>query len=214
MKERPIPFSGPMVRALLAGTKTQTRRVCKPQPSQVLGSGRRVYRDEDFKKSWAHLPGMHESLDPYVDVPYGAPGDRLWVRETWAIKTGTDRGHHSRVIYAADMGEKLIHWQDGHDIGARYGYDLTGRERNRPSIRMPRWASRITLEITEVRVQRLQEISEADAKAEGIDIGAYADKAYEGIAVAMYHELWESINGAGSWDANPWVWAISFRRIV
>mgnify|MGYP001809841647 CR=1 FL=1 len=198
MKEIPILFSAPMVRALLAGTKTQTRRAWREQPP----AGVRV----------AYVPG-------HTRTPYGQRGDRLWVREAW--RTTGDDGRcddmpprdlqpHS-VWYEAD-GD--AHWRT-----------LVGKLR--PSMFMPRWASRITLEVTEVRVERLQVISEADAIAEGIEqftdflpSGHWRryDKAtfnsYVSSPVDSYASLWESINGPESWAANPWVWAVSFRRIT
>ena len=167
MRERPILFSAPMVRAILAGTKTQTRRVCKGQ--------RELSNVHDFQ----------------IDrCPYGQLGDRLWVRETWlrhSVNVPND------YLYRAD------HPDDG-TIGPAHGGW-------KPSIHMPRWASRITLEITDVRVERLQDISARDAWAEGITPSPDVDPYHE------YRDLWESINGPGSWDANPWVWAVSFKRI-
>jgi hypothetical protein len=198
MTERPILFSAPMVRALLAGTKTQTRRAVKPQPvqqregwswwSKALGAGH-LHTAAD---------AMVRLMEPYC--PYGAPGDRLWVRETWARDD-----EDAALFYRADVGtgNEADDWQHNIDVGAS-GY------RWRPSIHMPRAASRITLEITAVRVERLQDISEADAFAEGIP-GNLLHRA-QGWAPRAYRLLWEQINGAGSWDANPWVWVVEFRR--
>ena len=190
MKERPILFSGPMVRALLAGTKTQTRRVVKPQPTHFnpVGVPRRV------------IPTGGPS--DVIRCPYGQPGDRLWVRETWAYgihALAAKRDENGPFVYAADgttQGRLCDRW--------------------RPSIHMPRWASRITLEVTSVRVERLQDIDLADALAEGIsDTGALIlDSAgnEQGGPIAEYAVLWEQINGSGSWAANPWVWAIEFNQ--
>ena len=172
MKEYPIIFSGPMVRAILDGRKTQTRRVIKPQPKG------------EFCRYGFHMPTQAIWTDlTVVSCPYGQPGDLLWVRETFAAA-----GDQSWVEYRADCDSKVIRW--------------------RPSIHMPRSASRLTLRITDVRVQRVQEISEEDARAEGTT----------GLAGAMtgFPYLWESINakrGYG-WNTNPWVWAISFERIM
>lgn len=173
MKERPILFSGPMVRAILEGRKTQTRRVVKPQPAHIAGIGTVLNIDTITGKA----------------CPYGKPGDRLWVRETWdGVRLD---GGGALVSYRAD-GDKPV----------------TDDGRWHPSIHMPRWASRITLEVVSVRVERLQEISEEDAMAEGV---ALAEN-YRG-PVAHFASLWEQINGLGSWNANPWVWVVEFRRV-
>lgn len=193
MKEHGILFSAPMVRALLAGTKTQTRRVVKPQPEKrhpFLAFRKR--RGPDF---WL-WPNAREEV--IAECPYGKPGDRLWVRETHCA---FDVGRvHYRADHALDPAADKAH-------GIRWT----------PAIHMPRWASRITLEITGARVERLQDISEADATAEGSrDWAGEQDTPARDIPGGetrlIYRQLWESINGAGSWDANPWVWVIEFRR--
>lgn len=183
IKERPILFSAPMVRAILAGTKTQTRRVIKPHPQMVT---------DHRMAPWEGDPAVLMELLASTGrrCPYGQPGDRLWVREAWA---DCDK----LVRYYAD--------EDVHPL-----------RRKRPSIHMPRWASRITLEVTGVRVERLQDISEADALAEGVNVhpdhhGKPRTSIYS--PVQAYRDLWESINGPGSWDANPWVWVVAFERI-
>lgn len=198
MKERPILFGGEMVRAILDGRKTQTRRVVKPAPC-----GLRM--------------GLPYGKGRYITCPYGQPGDRLWVRETHAFVGSIDPGW---LLYRASGYESECQ---------RHGFDrpypAVSSIKWRPSIHMPRWASRITLEITGVRVERLQEISEDDAKAEGC--GLYvpghgfitqADLA-EGysnyLAPRMGFEfVWTKINGPGSWDANPWVWVVEFKRLA
>ncbi len=193
MKELPIRFSGPMVKAILDGSKTQTRRVVKQDRDGLL----------DCKPTPAW-----DAFWQCVACPYGKPGDRLWVRETFGIddEDGT-------VLYFADpdTAQNAEHARICED---RY-------PRRRPSIHMPRWASRILLEITDVRVERVQDISEADAQAEGIE---YSER-FEGYCIGMaehyhshdprlsYASLWESINGPDSWAANPWVWVVEFRRI-
>lgn len=190
MPERPILFSAPMVRALLADTKTQTRRVVNPLTADRIN----------------HCPGFLEDL-LYVSCPYGQPGDRLWVREAhWWFKDEHDpvTGYFPPKLTAEDVEYRA----DGDD----------GRKVWRPSIHMPRWASRITLEITGVRVERMQDISEADALAEGIRLlnGRYTFNGgmHESrTARDSFRALWESINGAGSWDANPWVWVVEFKRV-
>lgn len=198
MKERPILMSAPMVRAILAGTKTQTRRVVKPQPSWVA---------DPF------VPFKSDDADPesIILCPYGQPGDRLWVRENfsgpWCMET--QDGSAAVPPSKWGLGSRIWYWADGEPS---YG-DWT---RPRPSIHMPRWASRITLEVTGVRVERLQDISVADAIAEGVNIHPdHHGKPRESIysAVEAYRDLWEQINGPGSWDANPLVWVVEFERI-
>lgn len=196
MRERPIIFSAPMVRAILAGTKTQTRRVVKPVGNddgfamQDYGDGWWPYRSDDGESP---MKGGNEI--PHA-CPYGQPGDRLWVKETWARDSAD-----GALFYRADVGtgNEADDWQHNIDVGAP-GY------RWRPPIHMPRWASRITLEVTGVRVERLLDISADDAWAEGIEHSPDVNPVHQ------YIELWESINGQGSWNANPWVWVIEFRR--
>ena len=187
MKERPIPFSAPMVRALLAGTKTQTRRIVKARDLEWMD--------------------VHQGLrepDNAERCPYGQPGgDRLYVRETWAAPHAYDHlpprliPQDARIHYAATEDRGGLLW--------------------RPSIHMPRWASRITLEVTGVRVERLQDISEVDALAEGVtDEGSLVTDLNgkdRGGTIAAYATLWEVINGVGSWDDNPWVWVLQFKHL-
>jgi hypothetical protein len=220
MADRPILFSAPMVRAILAGTKSQTRRVItshkKAAPYFVIyaerdGSNPRpVYSDDGERGCYTDAQGY--DVEERMQCPCGAPGDRLWVRETCAIDFA-----HNRTYYRADadVDGTVPYLIDG----AGAGVGSARIDRWRPSIHMPRWASRITLEITDVRVERLQAISEADAIAEGIQLlnGRYTFNAglHESrSAVESYRWLWESINGTGSWDANPWVWVISFKMVT
>ncbi|GIK74431.1 MAG: hypothetical protein BroJett021_34190 [Chloroflexota bacterium] len=191
MKARSILFSGAMVRAILDGVKTQTRRIVKP-PSKIV-------------PEWPF---------PITPCPYGQAGDRLWVRETW----WQDRRDQLVAVMDVD-GYTIDKHQASNATGCHVG-DMAGLRANqfwrkRPSIHMPRWASRITLEIVAIRVERLQDISEADAIAEGIEpmfLGETPDMKRLGARV-QFKELWERINGPGSWAANPWVWVIEFRRI-
>lgn len=175
-KERPILFSGEMVRAILEGRKTQTRRVMKPQPFDLI-------------KSWPANPKNGQE----IHCPYGNASDRLWVRETFAeggmIRPG------DKVSYAADWGE-----------------DARVIRRWKPSIFMPRWASRITLEITNVRVERLQEITAADAKAEGVEPFLNRDAT---AWRAGFQVGWDALNAkrGHSWEKNPWVWVIEFKKV-
>lgn len=212
MKERPILFSAPMVRALLASSKTQTRRVCKPAATlSAVVAVQDPYEMPPGQRPPYLTPGWFGDEDGEAQFfsPYGAPGDRLWVREThlnwWKLNVaGTDREFSHVAAFAAD------------------GYRLTGDERWIPSIHMLRAASRIDLEVTGVRVERLQDISEADAIAEGLvpqhnDPGAWGlpdGSHYHGKDPRIsYWSLWEAINGPGSAEANPWVWVVEFKRI-
>ncbi len=199
MKERPILFSGPMVNAIREGRKTQTRRVMKPQP--VLS--------DDAGWIWPKGPQIKPSPDanetPYgmgravwdSFCPYGVPGDRLWVRETWGYRSFED-AQAKRPVYKAD-------W-----VGQRQESSL----RWRPSIHMPRWACRLVLEVVSVRVERVQAISEEDIAAEGVskyDGGEYLKN--RGPMVSTFMRLWESINGGGSWARNDWVWVVEFKKV-
>lgn len=196
---RPILFSAPMVRALLDGRKTQTRRLVKDP----------VF----FQNCVPHVPvGVHGS-HPWK-CPYGVPGDLLWVRESWTDFEDTEPTDNpkrvrrvTKAMYAADFE----------------GFKKPDRDFNwRPSIFMPRWASRLTLEITNVRVERLHDISEEDALAEGVTRIRDACHVIKGFdydevglchssPITPYYKLWEHLNGAGSWDANPWVVALTFK---
>lgn len=222
MKERPILFSGAMVRAILEGRKSQTRRVVKNPPAPVFcGLKSTLGYPTSEGSTWA---GFGDPSDPmYVRCPYGQPGDRLWVRETWAE---TDRGCGTPVVaYAA--GGCIAVGRDGSTgpdtLLPTIAWDETPQpERWRPSIHMPRWACRLVLEVTGVRVERLQAISEDDALSEGIDTEGDDYLNGEGWKAAgsaisperyAFASLWRRINGDASWDANPWVWVVEFRRV-
>lgn len=277
MRERGILFSAPLVKALLAGAKTQTRRLIKPQPVRQLPNERElpsptgepwtIRRDLGWRwqrsKNWscfvadnAHAP-FAEHLANHC--PYGVPGDRLWVRETWGdrgcavtLHGGGESNHRAFIHYLADDSKREIPLtrKQFDELGKRHLHEqdacpkVTGDEgsderwasseaysdwlrafwtKSRPSIFMPRWASRITLEVTEVRVQRLHDISEDDAKAEGVERlqhvaddqpllsgGTAGDRPH----VLAFSVLWDDINGErASWASNPWVWCVSFRRL-
>lgn len=198
MKERPILFSGPMVRAILEGRKTQTRRVVKhKQP---------LFEAPHSFKAYQTTEGVFgfESYDETVRCPYGQPGDRLWVRETWAYSHQCEHYNHLH-----ERNDSFIY---------RATNEACGPKKWRPPIHMPRWASRITLEVTGVRVERVLDISEEDARDEGPpDI---FNDTWPTIAeyhpIDAFRTLWNSINGnkpGRSWDDNPWVWVIEFKRI-
>lgn len=197
MKERPILFSAPMIRALLSGSKTQTRRVVK----HGIASG----HSEAFQKTQA----FQDDLLPYC--PYGQPGDRLYVRETWRT---TGDGGRADYLAPRDMQPHPV-WYDADGTAPAEQY--TGK--TRVSIHMPRWASRILLEIVSVRVERLQAISDDDCWAEGSQSWAaevvggknFPDK-FNNIRRA-WQVLWTVVNGADGWDANPWVWVVEFKRV-
>lgn len=186
MKEHPILFSGPMIRAILEDRKTQTRRIVKPQPDAQLFS-------INSGPEWTY-PDRLDPDEPDWDrvrlCPYGKPGDRLWVRETW--RNGPDK-----ALYRAtdDSGTPSIRWK--------------------PSIHMPRAYSRISLEVTAVRVERVQDISEKDAWAEGVhSIARRLPYSGDDLASVAFSGLWQEINGKRHpWDSNPWVWVVEFKRI-
>lgn len=213
MKERPILFNADMVRAILDGSKTQTRRMVKPQPAEDES----IFKMGLIVRGW--ITGKADDNDyprSHISCPFGESGDRLWVRETWRHTSVTleesralteDITSGCAVDWRADYVERMIR-----DAGfSRADAELSCEfETWKPSIHMPRWASRILLEITNVRVERLQDISEADAKSEGAAWGA-CGAPQEGSHKAGFAQLWESINGPGSWEANPWVWVIEFK---
>lgn len=203
MKECPVIFNSEMVRAILDGRKTQTRRVVSDRHLHLIDVASQVGECYPLESGIDHA----NSQSYYREhCPFGQVGDRLWVRETWAR-------------YNID--------QDAHDMAYRATTpdDWPKECRWRPSIHMPRWASRITLKITGVRVERPNDISEEDALSEGIDADGLAESQdkYDCIAdhnitgrptaKGHFSDLWQSIYGVDSWKANPWVWVIEFRRV-
>lgn len=237
MRELPIIFSAPMVRAIIDGRKTQTRRVVKPQPpighewaGWCIAS---THSADEGKSTWAAGAGPCLRDAHRVRCPYGQPGDRLWVRETHAIFSTHGQHRKDGKRWGPWGGLPTTTSPDGTQIAYyREGFDRCDPGRWRPSIHMPRWASRITLEVTGVRVERLQAISEADALSEGVErhLGGWFPYGIETClttlvdgkertaqfateAAGSFRMLWESFNGAGSWDLNPWVWVIEFRRL-
>lgn len=237
MKERPILFSGPMVRAILAGRKTQTRRIVKKLPCQC-GSFDPQEMCNTTPEGWQTTGHSGRwwcacctSDEDAANCPYGKPEDRLWVRETFSVdgrpiypcpaawyRASDDPGESGVHICPSDRYGKwsdcLACWEESHR-----------KFKWKPSIFMPRELSRITLKVVSVRVERLSEITEADAIAEGMhkfagDLGLWGSDPkgtpggqVGGSAVEAYALLWESINGPGSWDANPWVWVVEFKRV-
>lgn len=231
VRERPILFSAPMVRALLDGTKTQTRRVVKPQPaletshwdSSASGTGQWMGTGP------SPATGGTRQTWGWASCPYGQPGERLWVRETHAPQADC-WGSWERWLRGAGGEPPILHYAaDFKPFQNDNGFVIRKPfiEKWRPSIHMPRWASRIDLEVTDVRVERLQSITAADAKAEGIEgqfengpwrnygrDGCWFPEGKDTAPVLSYRSLWEQINGAGSWAANPWTWVLEFRRII
>ena len=210
MRERPILFSAPMVRAILSGNKSQTRRVVKPQPSElecrlgVTGFNPDFVAFSRADDMWVAYDRRFKCDEGNVGEwrsPYGQPGDRLWVKETF-FPAHLHRAEPKFAavvpdyIYAADYQDRL---------------DVVRPHHWRPSIFCGRKASRITLEVVAVRVERLQAISDADAVAEGVETLSGLPTVN---AAREYATLWESINGLGSWAANPCVWVVEFRRVL
>lgn len=207
MKERGMIFNGEMVRAILDGRKTQTRRIMAPQPADDIERG--IFPNPEvigWKSSRRH---KHGSTTAHF-CHYGKPGDRIWVRETWA-EAGAS---------APDL--KLYRANYPEHVPSIYENVPPAEEiRWTPSIHMPRTASRILLEITDVRVERLNSIHDVDAMREGIQnltTCSHADFGIPGVVnaqhpVRAFQLLWESIYGADSWRANPWVWVIEFKRV-
>lgn len=201
MTERPILFSAPMVRAILAGKKSVTRRICKPANDKLSGTAASVERaaKSGWIAWWPTPVTAKETAERYDDgfkCPYGEPGDRLWVRETWAHTNAYDGNYildKRKALYKADEESQIT------------------PNRWKPSIHMPRWASRITLEVTDVRVERLQDITEEDAALEGLV--ACETPAGEVSPLCRFIALWEQLNGPKhQWASNPFVWRIRFRR--
>lgn len=233
MKERPILFSGPMVKAIIDGRKTQTRRVVK----RVDHGNERINHAYNprvstgpytsIESSMWHFchrrpmpdgsPSSHCAAIQFATCPYGLPGDRLWVREAFSLvpcSAGCEK-------YPDGFDPKIasIHQPTAPHEGVRYKatWDRCHSAPWRPSIHMPRWASRITLEVTAVRVERLQAISEADAMMEGVDAIPMSDMPRNGCFTRRddFRQLWDIINGKSCpWESNPWVWAMTFRKAV
>jgi hypothetical protein len=204
MTERPILFSAEMIRAILSGRKTKTRRVMKPQPE---------FYDGD--KEWGWISSKAKSMLALVAdkgtihalSPYGVPGDQLWVRETWRCEELPDGLDGTR--YRADDAFQAI--KNTHDAASRWLEASRPNNPWRPSIFMPRWASRIQLEVISVRFEPVQDITAPEVRKEGVSCILRSETAF----VQAFTKLWNSINdkrGHG-WDRNPWVWVVEFKEI-
>ncbi|EPV8458640.1 TPA: hypothetical protein ACXM6S_003243 [Serratia marcescens] len=235
MKERPVIFNGEMVRTILDGRKTQTRRVMKPQPEPCYRGGH-WWPSNTFKTMLHIEEQMQNGAGGWGGLagdacPFGQVGDRLWVRETFAVlgnEDGCPIDWDGNLIKGDEKQAARIYkascWQQPGNYGL---WSIPDRDTQyegawRPSIHMPRWASRITLEITAVRVERLNDISEEDARAEGISDGGCLNcgdsepcgcASPDPDATDAFAYLWQSIYGLESWYTNPWVWVIEFRRV-
>lgn len=200
MKQRPILFSKPMVFAIMDGFKTQTRRVVKGLPNEVSH-----IKPDAYGEGIYHLMSENSHVNDPIACPYGRPGDQLWVKETVWVDADTKEFKwyaHQRIFNVDRVRDNARLW---------------------PSIHMKRAWSRIQLEITGIRVERLQDISEADARSEGITDGGCLNcgksepcgcdvPAPDARDAFIY--LWRSINGPDSWDANPWVWVVEFKKVI
>ncbi|HDG7397817.1 TPA: hypothetical protein PCI22_004103 [Klebsiella pneumoniae] len=236
MREKGLIFNSEMVRAILDGRKTQTRRIMKVQPKPSKSRPGDFWFSSKKLESMVHVSDLAPGNSPIADYhlfihehccPFGAVGDRIWVRKTFQGPLVHEELFEEYSAYPEKF-ETPEYCEYAADGGVRPEYcDLEDNLRHgwRPSIHMPRWASRILLEITNVRVERLNVISEEDAEAEGIDMEALYDSqdCYDCIAdhnmtgrptvTGAFKYLWESIYGEEGWKSNPWVWVIEFKRV-
>ncbi|KSH33165.1 hypothetical protein AO965_05910 [Pseudomonas aeruginosa] len=213
MKERPILFTGPMVRAIIEGRKTVTRRVMKYQPHEDASVTVGNYNVTVVDRHGEQQPGPEAFGAWWSDgergciCPHGQPGDQLWVRETWGLQVRS---------YGGGAGEFIVYRATNPD--AIYCRSSEGREypvKWKPSIHMHRHSSRILLEITAVRIERLQDISEEQARAEGYPAERECETGGSGLdAWLWFRSLWGEINGPEAFTANPWVWVIEFKRVT
>ncbi|MGF6669166.1 hypothetical protein [Pseudomonas monsensis] len=228
IKERPILFSAPMVRAILDGGKTVTRREIKPR-MRSADTSFELHQQPDG--SWRPMHTFDESCmddqgtEHPITCPYGQTGDRLWVREAWACDAQVDS------IAPRDLSQGEPIWYPADGAVRQTGCSMVTTGKGRPSIHMPRWASRILLEITDVRVERLQ-AGEGETAFESRYVAEGINRIHQGDGEHAFHpfkattgpgnwtdpfdawrELWISISGADSWNANPWVWVVEFKRV-
>ena len=224
MAERPILFSGPMVRAIIDGRKSQTRRAVKtdvPADAHEVffwsgeGLRRQGWTNVSEPGLWARRNGRDGYIERVAPCPYGVPGDRLWVRETWGLNHYAYEREPIPKTRPTGLEDQYLAYQATED-----DTEIRNELRWRPSIHMPRWMSRLTLEITDVRVERLLSCSEADATSEGLEWvtpGMWSVARHLPIIGddprRVYFDLWDHINGAGSSATNPWVWVVQFRTI-
>jgi hypothetical protein len=210
--EKPILFSAPMVRAILAGEKTQTRRALKPQPQLAIEDSNPKRNSYEWKLGMFALDRYPSDSAILNYCPYGKAGDRLWVKENYRF---IEHGQFGAIRYEADGAIMPMPtapcWGDDPHAWWSNGFDKHG-DKLRPCIFLPKWASRIHLEITEVRVERLQDITESDARAEGVRTR------FDATSPDDYASLWDSINadkdgGIYAWHENPWVWVLSFKPV-
>lgn len=205
-KERGMIFNSEMVRAILSGQKTQTRRIVKCNFQEIAG--------RDDGSLWPWREDCEHAEDYWYPCPFGDVGDRIWVRETWQGPL-VDFERSDDLLRNPEKYEKpenCVYAADGVPAPEFYDADDNLRCCWRPSIHMPRWASRILLEITNVRVERLNDISEEDARSEGVTPKSIPAEKLVGGKLA-FAELWASIYGYENWQANPWVWVIEFKRV-
>ncbi|EAA2080533.1 hypothetical protein A4K62_16380 [Salmonella enterica subsp. enterica serovar Stanley] len=199
MKERGMIFNAEMVNAILSGRKTQTRRPIKWKQTRFTEIAER-----DDGSLWPWAEDCERGGDIWFTCPFGEVGDRIWVRETFRVHSrATDV---ATLVYRASVRNSWT--EQTHRVPVAVCNKPATPEKWTPSIHMPRWSSRITLEITDVRVERLNSITESDAEAEGVTDTGFGDLLVDG-----FRYLWKSIYGYDSWQANPWVWVIEFKRV-
>lgn len=214
MTERPIIFNGDMVRAILSGQKTQTRRPVRP-PFEI----HRLNGSNGTNGFLAHPDGYGGRFEPYP-CPFGQPGDRLWVRETWRLADPEGEDALSEDVYGpyapfiGSNGSRKIRWRVIYQATSSENHPKYGKALWTPSIHMPRWASRLILELTDINVERVQDITEDEAINEGVVdpiMGTYGMN-----PITIFRDLWDALYAKRPgllWQENPWVWAISFRRV-
>lgn len=225
MTERPIICNGDMVRAILRGEKTQTRRPVKPQPAtgciySINGAHNAALHLTDAGCQVRYILPTGRSKDHLLLCPFGHPGDRLWVRETWRLADPDGDDATSKDVYGpyapfvGGNGSRKICWRVIYRATSPESHPKYGKALWTPSIHMPRWASRITLEITDINAERVQDITEEEAIKEGVVdpiMGTYGVN-----PITIFRDLWDALYARQPgllWKKNPWVWVIAFRRV-